>query len=66
MNEFEGHLRDIVHGVKSKCGPLIDAAERLRKESSAAERDRLIAMMLESAHDVVALLKSYRSHADAH
>ena len=63
MSEQQDPVRDIIHQVTSKCVPLVDAAQLLRR-ASPTEQDRIIEMMLDSAEAVVALLKSYRRQGD--
>ena len=59
MMEKETPLRSLIHEVKSKCGTLIHAAERLR-ESSPAEQAEIVDLMLPRAEEVVRLIKAFR------
>ncbi len=54
----DASLEELVHGVKSRCAALMDAAERLRS-ASPEERGELLALMLPRAERVVELLKEY-------
>jgi hypothetical protein len=60
MNEEEKSLNKVIHGVKGKCGPLLDAAERLRAAPLEERRD-IVALMLPRAQRVVDLLTAYQA-----
>jgi hypothetical protein len=60
MTEEEKALDKLIHGVKSKCGPLLDAAERLRA-APLSERREILALMLPRAQRVVDLLTAYEA-----
>lgn len=52
-------LDELVHGVKSRCAAIMDAAERLRIVPPE-EQGELVALMLPRAEKVVDLLKEYK------
>lgn len=60
MTDDEKELDKVIHGVKSKCGPLLDAAERLRG-APLEERREILALMVPRAQKVVELLTAYQA-----
>lgn len=53
-------LDHLVHGVRSRCATLSDAAERLRIVPRS-EQDELVGLMLQRARRVVELLAEYQA-----
>lgn len=59
MAEAPRPLDHLVHSVRSACGTLINAAERMRRVPPA-ERREILSMMLPRAEKVVDLLRNYQ------
>ena len=58
MPEPPRRIDDFVHSVRSTCGILVNAAERMRKLPDA-ERRAVLALMIPRAQRFVDLLKQY-------